>query len=125
MMVVSATPTEALTREWQEHQIDGYVRAIAGQELGTKAQHLALAAGGKYPIDHVLMIGDALGDLKAARPNNFLFYPINPGAEDKSWERFYKEAFAHFIAGTYAGEYEAALIAEFETYLPEAPPWKK
>ena len=125
MMVVSATPTEALTREWQEHQIDRYVRAIAGQELGTKAQHLALAAGGKYPTDHVLMIGDAPGDLKAARPNNFLFFPINPGAEDKSWERFYKEAFPRFIAGTYAGEYEASLIAEFETYLPETPPWKK
>jgi phosphoglycolate phosphatase-like HAD superfamily hydrolase len=125
LVVVSATPTEALTREWQEHRIDRYVRAIAGQELGTKAQHLALAAGGRYPTDHVLMIGDALGDLKAARSNGFLFYPINPGAEDKSWERFYKEAFPRFIAGTYAGEYEAALIAEFETYLPEAPPWKR
>jgi len=125
MVVVSATPTEALAREWQEHGIDRFVRVIAGQELGTKAQHLALAAGGKYPEGQVLMIGDAPGDMKAARTNNFLFYPINPGAEDESWERFYREAFQRFVEGTYAGEYEAALIAEFETYLPEVPPWKR
>jgi hypothetical protein len=30
-----------------------------------------------------------------------------------------------FFAGTYAGDYEAQLIAEFEQYLPETPPWKK
>ena len=124
MIVVSATPVEALTREWQEHGVDRYVRAIAGQEMGKKAQHLALAAGDKYPPNHVLMIGDAPGDMKAAHSNGFLFYPINPGAEDKSWERFYHEAFQRFIQGTYAGEYEAALIAEFQTYLPDVPPWK-
>ncbi len=125
IVVVSATPTEALIREWQEHAIDRYTRAIAGQELGTKKQHLALAAAGKYPPDHVLMVGDAPGDMQAARSNNFLFYPINPGDEDRSWERFYKEAFQRFVAGDYAGEYEAALVAEFERYLPEVPPWKK
>ena len=125
IVVVSATPTEALIREWQEHAIDGYTRVIAGQELGTKKQHLALAAAGKYPADHVLMVGDAPGDMQAARSNNFLFYPINPGDEDRSWEHFYKEAFQCFVEGNYAGEYEAALIAKFEKYLPEVPPWKK
>jgi hypothetical protein len=29
------------------------------------------------------------------------------------------------VEGKYAGEYEAALVAEFEKYLPEVPPWKK
>jgi len=125
MMVVSATPTEALVREWQEHGIDGYVRVIAGQEMGSKTQHLALAARDKYPPHNILMIGDAPGDMQAARANGALFYPINPGAENQSWERFYKEAYARFVAGTYAGEYEQALIAEFESYLPDVPPWKR
>jgi phosphoglycolate phosphatase-like HAD superfamily hydrolase len=125
MMVVSATPLEALVREWQEHGIDGLVRIIAGQEMGTKAQHLALAAKDKYPSDHILMIGDAPGDLKAARANNALFYPINPGDEDKSWKRFYDQGVHKFLAGEYAGAYEAALIQEFEAYLPEVPPWKR
>lgn len=41
MIVVSATPVEALTREWQEHGIARYVRVIAGQEMGKKALHLS------------------------------------------------------------------------------------
>ena len=125
MIVVSATPTEALIREWEEHGIDGYVRIIAGQEMGSKAQHLALAGKGKYPSDRILMIGDAPGDMKAARANNALFYPINPGGENQSWERFHREAYQRFVAGTYAGKYEQALIKEFEAYLPEVPPWKR
>lgn len=125
MIVVSATPLEALTREWEEHDIARYVRVIAGQEMGAKAQHLKLATAGKYPSDHVLMIGDAPGDMNAARANNALFYPINPGAEDASWKRFYEEAVHKFLAGEYAGDYEAMLIAEFEKLLPETPPWKK
>ena len=125
LIVVSATPVEALTREWQEHDIARYVQVIAGQEMGKKALHLELATRGKYAPDHILMIGDAPGDMKAARANDALFYPINPGHEEASWQRFYEEAMLKFLAGEYAGEYEAALIAEFEKLLPETPPWKK
>jgi phosphoglycolate phosphatase-like HAD superfamily hydrolase len=123
--VVSQTPTEALVREWKEHNIDQYVRAIAGQELGTKKQHLKMATGGKYVDHHVLMIGDALGDLEAARANDALFFPINPGHEEASWERFYKEGIPRFLDGRFAGDYESKLIAEFNTYLPDTPPWKR
>jgi phosphoglycolate phosphatase-like HAD superfamily hydrolase len=125
MIVVSATPLEALKREWEEHDIARYMRVIAGQEMGTKAEHLALAARGKYPAHHILMIGDAPGDMKAARANAALFYPINPGHEENSWQRFYEEAVHKFLAEEYAGDYEASLIAEFEALLPEVPPWKK
>ena len=125
VVVVSATPTEALTREWEEHDIAKYARIIAGQEMGTKKQHLALAAKGKYAPDHILMMGDAPGDMEAAKANGTLFFPINPGQEEKSWERFFKEGIARFTAGTFAGAYEASLIAEFEKLLPSVPPWKK
>ncbi len=124
VVVVSATPYEALAREWQEHDIAKYVDVIAGQEMGTKAQHLDYAAKGKYEKDHVLMIGDAPGDLKAAKANDALFYPINPGNEVESWKRFHDEAFDRFTNGQYAGDYEQQLIAEFESYLPENPPWQ-
>jgi phosphoglycolate phosphatase-like HAD superfamily hydrolase len=125
MIVVSQTPNEALVREWEEHDIACYVRAIAGQERGTKTLHLELAAKGKYPSDHILMIGDAPGDLKAARANGALFFPINPGHEDESWQRFYEEGVHKFLALEYEGEYEAGLIAEFEKFMPEVPPWKR
>ena len=125
VVVVSATPTEALIREWEEHDIAKYARVIAGQEMGSKKQHLALAAKGKYAPDRILMMGDAPGDMEAAKANDTLFFPINPGREEKSWERFFKEGLARFTAGTYAGAYEASLIAEFEKLLPSVPPWKK
>jgi len=124
MIVVSATPVEALTREWQEHDLAPLVRAIAGQEQGKKARHLELAASGRYPPDRILMIGDAPGDLKAARANDALFYPINPGHEEASWRRFHDEAVHRFLGGDYAGAYEADLIREFEKLLPEEPPWR-
>jgi phosphoglycolate phosphatase-like HAD superfamily hydrolase len=125
IVVVSATPGEALRREWEEHGIDKYARVIAGQEMGSKKQHLALAAKGKYPPDHILMIGDAPGDMEAARANGTLFFPVNPGHEEASWERFCKEGLGKFFAGEFAGSYESGLIAEFEKLLPEVPPWKR
>jgi phosphoglycolate phosphatase-like HAD superfamily hydrolase len=125
LMVVSATPTEALNKEWNENGIDEYVREIAGQEMGSKKEHIGLAAVGKYETEHILMIGDAPGDMKAAKANNALFYPIMPGEEDASWQRFYEEAADMFIRGKYAGSYEDKLIQEFLNHLPDTPPWKK
>ena len=124
-IVVSQTPGEALVREWAEHDLTGYVAIIAGQEMGTKADHLRLAAHGKYERNRTLMIGDALGDLKAAQANDMPFFPVNPGKEEASWERFHREALDRFLAGNYTGDYEAELIKEFESYLPETPPWKR
>ena len=70
------------------------------------------------------MIGDAPGDLKAARANDALFYPVNPGDEAASWQRFRDEAAEKFFSGQYAGAYEKALIDEFMGYLPAKPPWQ-
>jgi phosphoglycolate phosphatase-like HAD superfamily hydrolase len=123
VIVVSGTPGEALQREWAEHDIAGYVRLIAGQELGKKKEHLALAAGGKYTQEKMLMIGDAPGDMEAAKAVGAHFFPIEPGAEEKSWERLLGEGLDRFFNGTYAGEYEENLIRSFTRLLPDAPPW--
>jgi len=123
-LVVSQTPVEALEREWEENGIEGFVRIICGQEYGTKTEHLALAAKGKYPDDKILMLGDAPGDYKAAKANGVLFFPINPGHEEASWDKLLNEGLDKFFNGTYAGAYEKALIEEFDAYLPEKPDWK-
>jgi phosphoglycolate phosphatase-like HAD superfamily hydrolase len=122
-LVVSQTPEEALVREWKLADIFHYVEIIAGQELGTKTEHLEMATSGKYAAGKVLMIGDAPGDKNAAKNNNALFFPVNPGKEDESWKVFYEEAYDKFLTGEYAGEYEDALIADFEKLLPENPEW--
>lgn len=125
LMVCSQTPTEALVREWEEQDMDQYVFTINGQEMGTKSEHIRFASEGRYDNNKILMIGDAFGDLKAARANNALFFPINPGEEERSWQRLSEEGLERFFAGTFAGEYENALIKEFETFLPETPSWKR
>ncbi|HUR46665.1 MAG TPA: HAD hydrolase-like protein [Candidatus Saccharimonadales bacterium] len=122
-MCISQTPADALKREWAEHKIDGFVKMIAGQEMGTKTEHLKFAAAEKYPATKILMIGDAPGDFKAAKANGALFYPIVPGKEEKSWEKFHGEGLDRFFAGTYAGTYEAELVKEFDASLPEKPSW--
>jgi phosphoglycolate phosphatase-like HAD superfamily hydrolase len=123
-IVVSQTPYEALKREWDEHGISTSVRTIAGQEMGTKTEHIGFAAEERYPSEKILMIGDAPGDLKAARANDALFFPVNPGAEEASWERLFNEGLEKFFSGEYAGDYEKALIDDFDKHLPEDPPWQ-
>src|SRR5262249_42305045 len=115
---------EALVREWEEHALHSLVALIAGQELGSKREHLALATGGRYGPEKVLMVGDAPGDLRAAEANGVLFYPIDPGAEDASWQRFFEEALPRFFAGTFAGDYMAAQVSRFHALLPERPTWR-
>lgn len=123
MMVISQTPCDALEREWAEHDISKFVEIIAGQEMGTKTEHLKFAAVDNYAAEKILMIGDAPGDHKAAKANGVLFFPILPGREEDSWERLHGEALDRFFAGTFAGEYEEKLFAEFDGCLPENPSW--
>lgn len=121
VLVVSATPNEALEREWEEHDISKFVRQICGQEIGAKKEILQVAK--KYPAGQVLMIGDAPGDHSAAKANNALFFPINPGSEEASWKKLHDEGIDRFFAGTFAGDYQHKLLDEFDRCLPKNPPW--
>ena len=123
MMVASSTPNQALRREWGEHGLTDYVQVIAGQETGSKTEQLTLAAAGQYPPESMLMIGDAFGDYKAARNVGACFFPIVPGHEEASWERFLNEALDRFVSGRFRGPYENARISEFRAVLPEHPDW--
>jgi len=123
LVVVSQTPNADLEREWAEYGIAKYVRLIAGQERGTKTEQLRFASEEKYDKNKILMIGDAPGDLAAARTNGVLFYPIIPGAEEKSWERFCDEGLARFFAGEFSEDFCNNLLADFDAALPENVPW--
>ena len=125
IVVVSATPNDALVREWDEHDIAKYTSFIAGQEMGSKKECIRLAKLEGYADDHVIMIGDAPGDRKAAVANNALFCPIVPNCEDLSWKEFAVVGIDTFLSGKFAGEYEDKLNAEFDDSLPATPWWKK
>ena len=124
-IVVSQTPLEALEREWEEHGISKYVKFIAGQEYGTKTEHIRYASTGKYPPENILMIGDAPGDLMAAEENGTCFFPIIPGKETESWKMLYEEALDRFLNKTYKGKFESELLQSFEAALPEQPFWEQ
>ena len=91
-----------------------------GKEITTAVHALNFAARSAMTFG-----GIEPGDMKAAKANNALFFPINPGNEEASWQRLYEEGFDKFVNGEYAGQYEAKLIAEFDAHLPEKPPWMK
>jgi phosphoglycolate phosphatase-like HAD superfamily hydrolase len=122
-MVVSATPGEALEREWLEHDLREMVGVIAGQEAGSKKEVLAHALAQGYAREQVLMVGDAPGDLAAAKANGVLFFPVEPGLEEDSWQRFLEEGLPRFYAGTFAGAYMDERVESFLALLPEAPSW--
>lgn len=124
VVCISQTPAEALFREWESNNLVEFADAIAGQELGTKRDQLAMATQGRYASDRVLMIGDAVGDLDAARAAGALFYPINPGQETSSWKALQNEAFDRFLSGRFAGAYQKRLVETFMQLLPETPPWE-
>jgi len=125
IVVVSQTPYNDLADYWERHEIDDFVTCIAGQEMGSKTDHISIIKEiGGYKNDEILMIGDAFGDLKAVKSNDGLFYPIIPGSEEESWEDF-PEAFEKFLNKNYSGDYEAYLIEKFNSSLPESPPWEK
>ncbi len=116
--VVSSANGGAVEQEWTTHGLSLYTDIRLGQEAGSKAACIGRLLMSGYERDKVLMVGDALGDLEAARANGVLFYPILVGKEAASWERLLSEAADRFMSGTYAGAYEEALIEEQRRLLP-------
>ena len=123
-IVISQTQAGALLKDWYRDDLAQYVSVIAGPELGSKIDHLTLAAVDRYPANAILMVGDAPGDLAAAQAIHCNFYPINPGQEIESWKRFLDEAYSRFLQGGFDVAYQTQLIHEFKAFLPKIPPWK-
>ncbi len=124
-VVISLTPVEALEHEWSTQGLRWDMDAILGQEWGTKPDQIRLALSQKtYTPEKVLILGDAPGDLKAARETGVCFYPIIPGQEAECWRRLLAEDMDRFFRGEYRGKTETAYIAEFEAVLNHPPPWE-
>ena len=125
IMVVSQTPYVDLANYWEEHGLTCYVSIIAGHDMGSKTHHIEVVKNiGEYEDDHILMIGDGNGDLRAAKDNKILFYPITPGREQEAWNSFL-HAFRRFSNRQYRGEFENNLINEFSKALLTTPPWEE
>lgn len=114
--VVSAANSEALFEEWERLGVSEYPKIICGQEMGSKSSILKSLLAKGYDKDKVLMIGDAFGDLEAARDNGICFYPIVVRAENAAWEEFRNVVLPAFITGNYQ-DLEADYIFEMRRVL--------
>ncbi|MBN2162503.1 MAG: HAD family hydrolase [Pontiellaceae bacterium] len=123
-IVISQTQAVALLKDWYRDDLARYVSVIAGPELGSKVDHFTMSAVNRYPANAILMIGDAPGDMATAQAIGCNFYPINPGREVQSWQRFMDEAYSRFLAGGFSEDYQVQLEMEFKALLPHTPPWK-
>ena len=115
--VVSSANGEALNDEWNRNDLVKYLRALLGQEAGTKQHCIAELKKKGYDIDKILMVGDAPGDLQAAKNNDVKFYPILVSKEGFSWERLVNEAVPKLINGEFDEIYQNQLIDEFNSSL--------
>lgn len=123
-VVVSQAPREQLIREWTAAGLLGCVADVRGSEAGSKARQIraALADFG-FSADRAMVVGDAAGDLDAARETGALFFPIRPGRESESWRRLLSDAWPAFRAGDRSAELWQREVAAFEAAWPSEPPW--
>ena len=112
--IVSSANLSAVNHEWTTHHLTRYVTGMFAQEAGTK-EHCIHVLKQSYSEGHVLMIGDAKGDLDAAMHNNVYFYPILAGHEASSWHAF-KETYAdHFQSNHFDTLMQEQLVKQFYT----------
>lgn len=95
--IVSSANYEAVMEEWTDHGLLAHIDLLLSQNIGSKSHciHELLRKG--YDTNHVIMIGDAPGDEKAADENHVLFYPILVKQEAKSWNEFSEHVFGKFL----------------------------
>ena len=99
--IVSSANSEAVNSEWKRHELMPFVSEFFGQERGSKAAAIKEIKSLGFEKEKILMVGDAPGDLDAAKVNEVHFYPILFGKEKESWETLVTKILPEFIDGHY------------------------
>lgn len=115
--VVSAANESAIESEWTRYGLSRHADVIFGQEVGSKANSIAVMLACGYESRKVMMVGDAMGDAQAAAANGVAFVPILPGREAESWRRLQEEALPKLLHGTFSPAYQAELLAALRSAL--------
>jgi len=104
--IVSSANLDAVLEEWERFGLLEHTDIVLAQNAGSKAFCIGELLKKGYKPDHVVMCGDAPGDLQAARANGVYYYPILVRRERQSWEEFISCAFDRLLNENYGGEYE-------------------
>lgn len=100
--VVSSANLQAVEEEWKANHILEYVDLVMTQENGSKVDCIKQMLALGYDKQNVLMIGDAPGDISAAKECQVLYYPILAGKEVSSWVNFKERMLVSFLENNYA-----------------------
>lgn len=110
--IVSSANYEAVKEEWTRFGLLTHVDVLLAQNAGSKKSCIERLLTYGYAKEHVLMAGDAPGDMDAAQSNGALYYPILVSHESESWEQL-EAAVEKVKNNTFQGEYQAGLIQQF------------
>lgn len=111
--IVSSANRQAVVDEWEKEQILTFTDVVMAQDCGSKAHCIDTLKREGYENDHILMVGDAPGDIEAARKNGVLFYPILVRREKESWDELKAKGLRAFLSEEYSGNYEKEKEEEF------------
>ncbi|MCM1143306.1 MAG: HAD family hydrolase [Blautia sp.] len=111
--IVSSANLSAVLDEWDFYGLLEYTDVVLAQDSGSKAFCIGELMKRGYAPDHVLMCGDAPGDLDAAERNGVYYYPILVRHEAQSWEEFVEKGINHFLDGTYDKGYQQEKKEQF------------
>jgi phosphoglycolate phosphatase-like HAD superfamily hydrolase len=111
--IVSSANREAVTEEWEKFDLLPSTDVMLTQDVGSKAFCIGEMLKLGYEPGDVLMVGDALGDMKAASANGVHFFPILVNREKESWEELVSVALHRLASGSFAGEYQESLKERF------------
>ena len=99
--IVSSANSGAVNSEWERHGLMQFVSEFFGQERGSKFAAIKEIKSQGFSPENILMIGDAPGDLEAAKNNGVHFYPILYGKEKESWSNLINGVLKEFLDNKY------------------------
>lgn len=113
LAVVSSANRDAVLEEWERYGLLEHTDIVLAQDAGTKAFCIGRMLEFGYDPSHVLMCGDAPGDLEAAEKNGVWYYPILVRREAASWREFMETGLDHLLDGSYGNGYQQEKTEKF------------
>lgn len=110
--IVSSANHEAVQEEWTRFGLLEHVDVLLAQNAGSKKSCVEKLLTYGYEPQKVLVVGDAPGDMDAAKQNGVFYYPILVRKEAESWKNL-EEAVGRVKNGSFAGNYQNQLEKSF------------
>ena len=114
--VLSSANLKAVEDEWSDNNLLKNVKYFMTQEKGNKAECIKKLLDLGYTKEKTVMVGDAPGDIQAAKDVGVLYYPIIPEKEIGSWNRMERVVFGKFLKGNFTN----VLIEKYEEQFEES-----